>query len=179
MWSRALVPGSHRLPSPPERTLKKSFLGGHGHYHKPDSYHPRFGIGGRRAQAWHGKRGEDLPSDRMPNHVNTAVPGGWAVVMDVSCWHTALANTSGVDRVYTICGYTRAVGEGSRPSRGLNSVHRRLEERGLLPASRKRVLGLQLSPEEEDGWKRGRLSTQEVDGALAWLGGVLGAEMSR
>ena len=174
-----LVPGSHRLPSPPERTLKRSFLGGHGHFHKPDSHHPRFGAGGRGARPWHGKRGEDLPSERMPNHVNTCVPAGWAVVMDVSCWHTALANTSGTDRVYTICGYTRAVGEGSRPTRQPSAVHRRLEDAGLLPVSRKRVLGLELSPQEEEGWESGELMTPEVGGALEWLGGVLGAEMSR
>ena len=66
----------------------------------------------------------------MPNHVNTCVPAGWAVVMDVSCWHTALANTSGTDRVYSICGYTRAVGEGSRPTRQPSAVHRRLDPDG-------------------------------------------------
>ena len=115
----------------------------------------------------------------MPNHVNTCVPAGWAVVMDVSCWHTALANTSGTDRVYTICGYTRAVGEGSRPTRQPSAVHRRLEDAGLLPVSRKRVLGLELSPQEEEGWESGELMTPEVAGALEWLGGVLGAEMSR
>jgi hypothetical protein len=30
-----VVPGSHRLPNPPQRTLDGIFVGGRGHYHKP------------------------------------------------------------------------------------------------------------------------------------------------
>ena len=58
----ALVPGSQLLPSPPERTLARSFLGGHGHYHKMDSFHPRFGPEGRQNREWTGVHGVDLPS---------------------------------------------------------------------------------------------------------------------
>ena len=78
----------------------------------------------------------------QPNHVETAVAAGCAVVMDVGCWHCALPNTSGRDRVYTICGYVRREGEGPRPTGELTTVHERLERTGLLPTSRKRVLGL-------------------------------------
>ena len=156
------VPGSHRLPDKPDSTLLPSFLGGHGHYHPPDSEHPRFGPAGRDEQQWLAEPGVDLPSSAMvsppackrrvfahadgavfqPNHVETAVAAGSAVVMDVGCWHCALPNTSGRDRVYTICGYVRREGEGPRPTGELTAAHERLDQAGLLPTSRKRALGL-------------------------------------
>ena len=75
-----------------------------GHYHKSESFHPRFGPEGRQGKHWHGVRGVDLPSTAMPNHVNCAIAAGSCVVMDVSCWHVALPNISGAQRIYTIVG---------------------------------------------------------------------------
>ena len=99
-----------------------------------------------------------------------------AVVMDVSCWHTAVPNTSACDRVYTIGGYVRAAGEGARPAGPPHGVvHRRLEAKGLLPTSRKRILGLALDPTEAAAWESGELVTPAVRGARRWLDDRLGS----
>ena len=90
-----IVPGSHRLPNAPQQTLERSFCGGRGHYHKPQSpTRPQTipqGYNNDGSPAWIGQQGRDLPSVGMPNCVQCAVRAGSAVAFDISCWVRAVA----------------------------------------------------------------------------------------
>ena len=79
------MPGSHRLPNAPQQTLQRSFRGGRGHYHKPQSptrpEHLPPGYKPDGSPAWIATA-DDLAPSQMPNCVRCAVPAGWAVLFD-------------------------------------------------------------------------------------------------
>ena len=80
----------------------------------------------------------------MPNCVQCAVPAGWAVVWDNATWHTATANTSGRDRVGSICGYgaiEARLGPMAVPAAHLAA----LAAGGALTPVRKAAFGLEQS----------------------------------
>ena len=43
----------------------------------------------------------------LPNHVAFAAPAGWAAILDIACWHTALPNDSVSERQNVILSYMR------------------------------------------------------------------------
>ena len=71
------------MPNAPQQTLERSFCGGRGHYHKPQSpTRPATipqGYNDDGSPAWIGEPGRDLPSVAMPNCVQCAVQAGVCV----------------------------------------------------------------------------------------------------
>ena len=172
-----VVPGSHRLPNPPQHTLAGVFQGGRGHYVKPDdntapqaAYLPR----GRHPDGlsrWIADASKDLPSLAMPNCIQCTVPAGWMVVWDNNLYHTATANTSGRDRVGHICGFgaiTERLGPMQMPTKHLAA----LERQGSLGAWRKAAFGMRLTTAEE-----GQLS-EPREAAERWIARWTGGQRS-
>ena len=158
-----LVPGSHRLPNAPQQTLERSFCGGRGHYHKPQSpTRPATipqGYNDDGSPAWIGEPGRDLPSVAMPNCVQCAVRAGSAVAFDISCWHVAVANLSSSDRVGTIVGYGSDGGGMQLAPEHIDA----LEAAGRMTPLRKRSFGLEMTAQEQ-----AELAAMD-DAAQAWI----------
>jgi hypothetical protein len=127
------VPGTHRLPTDPRQTFLAKFGGG-------------ATVG-------------ELPHSAMPNMIECAVKAGTAVAFDSSTWHTSFPNTSGQPRRTTVAGYRSGAGRGMQggpsgrvtwplgeetegPGGLTNAVYRRLDSKGLLPMTRRKLLAL-------------------------------------
>ena len=159
-----LVPGSHRMPNAPQQTLERSFCGGRGHYHKPQSpTRPATipqGYNDDGSPAWIGEPGRDLPSVAMPNCVQCAVQAGSAVAFDISCWHVAVPNlSSSSDRVGTIVGYGSDGGGMQLAPEHIDA----LEAAGRMTPLRKRSFGLEMTAQEQ-----AELAAMD-DAAQAWI----------
>ena len=138
-----LVPGSHRLPEGPERTLQCRFRSGRNVGY--DIYDETC-----------------LPQNAMPNNVRFPVEAGTMVIFDNAIWHTSMPNLGGrgggldgcsrcsveIDYQSSETPYTgpRAVvwGDVCGGARvGITErTLRRLAEEGRLPVPRRRLLGL-------------------------------------
>ena len=103
----------------------------------------------------------------MPNYVGFSVPAGWVGLFDSSSWHTSMPNSSDVDRRTVTFSYrsSECYNPQSRlPSwggarAGLSEEELRdAAERGALPVTRRRVLGL---PDV--------LPWEEVEGDGTWV----------
>jgi hypothetical protein len=172
-----VVPGSHRLPNPPQRTLEGVFQGGRGHYIKPDdvtspqaAHLPR-GVHPDGLPRWIADASTDLPSLAMPNAVQCTVPAGTMVVWDNNVWHTATPNTSGRERVGHICGFgaiTERLGGMEVPLEHLAVLQRE----GQMGAWRKAAFGMILTAQEEEEL------TEAWEAAERWVARWTGGQRS-
>lgn len=128
----AVVPGSFRLETGPTQTLAGDFT---------NSTADR-AVGGLPGQLGH---------HAMPNYVGFSIPAGWCGLFDSSSWHTSMPNTSDADRQTLTFSYrsSECYNPQSRgPSWGGSRAGLSEEElraaadRGALPVTRRRVLGL-------------------------------------
>ena len=149
----AVVPGSFRLQTGPSQTLAGDFTAS-------TADRAKGGLPGQ------------LPHSAMPNYVSFSVPAGWVGLFDSSSWHTSMPvctrlvsfgvsmqtktmspvqNTSTQDRrtLTFSCRSSECYAPQSRlptwggPRGGLSEEQlRAAAERGALPITRRRVLGL-------------------------------------
>ena len=148
----AVVPGSFRLQSGPAHTLDGNFT---------SSTVDRAAGGGPGQLSHHS----------MPNYVGFSIPAGWVGLFDSSSWHTSMPNTSTSDRCTCLFSYRSSecyspqsrlpTWGGSRAGLSEDEL-RAAADRGALPVTRRRVLGLP----DRLPWEEG---TDEVD---TWVDGL-------
>ena len=111
----AVVPGTHRLPHGPWETLGRS-------------YQSTMTLDA------------ELREEAMPNMFQFAAPAGWALLFDMSTWHTATANVSAECRRVVILRFMSslvAAGALLSPER-----EERLRARGRLDEQLARLVGV-------------------------------------
>ena len=114
----AVVPRTHKLRSMP---------------------HELFG-----ARAFSRENGTGVNLERMPNAMPFAVPAGTACIFDTACWHTAMNNTSAVDRQSVILGYNCVVPRRNTGELIPPAMLERLESVGRMESeTRRQILGFQ------------------------------------
>lgn len=137
----AVVPGSFRLETGPGQTLAGEYTTS-------------------QADRAAGGRSGALSHHAMPNYVGASVPAGWVFLFDSSSWHTSMpcvnAERNSIQFSYrsSECFNPNSRSPSWGGSRaGLSEAQlRAAAERGALPVSRRRVLGLpdRLPWEDED-----------------------------
>ena len=158
----AVVPGSFRLQSGPSQTLGGDFI---------------------QTQSDRAKGGNigQLPHQLMPNCVGFAVPAGWVGLFDSSSWHTSMPNTGDAERCSCMFAYRSSecyAPQSRSPTWGgdrgglTEDRLRAMAERGALPVSRRRVLGLpdrDEEPVEGEEWVDGlgRVRRAETNSAAS------------
>ena len=114
------MPGSFRLASGPQWLTRQ------------------YGFGENAAE------GGELPVTSMPNHFKFAAKAGDCIIFDIASWHSAMPNTSDLEREAVIMGFKNGshVGRATARTGGMPSPEllKRLDARGLLSDELKGLL---------------------------------------
>ena len=86
------------------------------------------------------ENGTGVNLEAMPNAYPFAVPAGTACIFDTACWHTAMDNTSTIDRQSVILGYNCVVPRRNTGELIPPSMLRQLEQIGRLESTTRREL---------------------------------------